>query len=406
MRKSMTARVIFAVFLCLALAACAPAQGNPPAAALPTQSSAAVIVPTATTAASPTVSATQTVTPTPAATPDFPPEGYGPSAFPAGVNPLTGLKVDPASLARRPLLIKVENLPRNHRPQFGLNRADLVFEYYTEEGTTRFAALFYGQDSPQVAPIRSARWFDMHLVRMYKAVFVYGGAYTRLWDQLVSSDFGKRLVVEGLNSCPALCRYDPNGDNLLSASTGEMAAYLQQRGIDNSPQNANLDGMFFQQQIPPTGEPGVQLYARYSGAIYNRWDYDAQAGVYLRFADTQDDLSRTNEVYVPLTDRIDGAQISASNVVVILAPHIHPDPNASTEVVDINLTGSGPAYLFRDGHVFAVQWQRAEIESVLRLADVYGQPVALRPGRTWFEVMGQSSKVQPGDAWRFEHVYP
>lgn len=402
MRKTLTVRTILLLGLCLA--ACAPATATPAAAppvtAAPTQPPAMEIAPSATATMIPTA----TATPAPSPTPEFPPEGYGPDGFPAGINPLTGLKVDPTNLARRPLLIKVENLPRNHRPQFGLNRADLVFEYYTEEGSTRFAAVFYGQDSPQVAPIRSARWFDMHLVRMYKAVLLYGGAYTRLWDQLVRSDFGTRLVVEGSNSCPALCRYDPNGDNLLSANTAEMAAYLQGRGIDNSPQN--LEGMFFQQPTPAVGEPGVQLFTRFSGAIYNRWDYDAQTGGYLRFAETQDDLSRTNEVYAPLTDRIDGAQISASNVVVILAPYIRPDPNASTEVVDINLSGSGPAYLFRDGQVFAVQWQRAEVGSVLRLADVYGQPVAFKPGRTWFEVMGQSSKVQPGDAWRFEHVYP
>jgi hypothetical protein len=312
--------------------------------------------------------------------------------------------VDEALLARRPLLIKVENLPRNHRPQFGLNRADLVFEYYTEEGSTRFAALFYGQNASQVAPIRSARWFDMNLVRMYRSVLVFGGAYTRLWDSLVSADFGKRLVVEGAGSCPALCRYDPNGDNLLTANTAELAAYLQQRGIDNSPQN--LDGMFFQAQLPAGGQPGGQIYTRFSGAIYNRWDYDPSSGKYLRFSETQDDVSRTNEVYAPLADRIDGAQISADNVVVILAQYFKPDPNASTEVLDVALSGSGPAVLFRGGQAFPVQWQRPQVDSVLSLVDAEGKAVAFQPGNTWFEVMGASTKMQPGEAWRFEHVFP
>lgn len=391
--------------LLLALVLCACAAPQPaPAAATTAPTTAPTLASTPSLPPSATPQPSQTSTPYPTLTPDYPPQGYGPAGFPAGVNPLTGLEADSALLDRRPLLIKVENLPRNHRPQFGLNRADLVYEYYTEEGTTRFGALFYGQDSPQVAPVRSARWFDMNLVRMYKSVLVYGGAYQRLWDALVSSDFGTRLVVEGFGSCPALCRYDPNGDNLLSANTAEMRAYLQQRNIDNTRQN--LEGMFFQAQTPAGGQPGGQLFARFSGAIYNRWDYDLESGTYLRFAETQDDLAGTNEVYAPLTDRIDGAQIAAHNVVVILALYYLPDPNASTEVVDVALSGSGPAYLFRDGQVFSVRWQREAADSVLSLVDDAGQPVAFKPGNTWFEVMGESSKVTSGEAWRFVHVFP
>jgi len=78
---------------------------------------------------------------------------YGPSNFPADVDPLTGQKVtNPALLQRRPMVIKVQNLPRTGRPQWGLSLADIVFEYYTEEGTTRFAAVFYGNDASMVGP--------------------------------------------------------------------------------------------------------------------------------------------------------------------------------------------------------------------------------------------------------------
>ena len=116
--------------------------------------------------------------PTPTITPLYPPEGYGPANFPANVDPLTGLPVsDPALLQRRPMLIKVSNLPRNVRPQWGLSLADLIFEYYTEEGSTRFAAIFYSKDASMVGPIRSGRFIDGDLVQGYKAVFAFGSAY-------------------------------------------------------------------------------------------------------------------------------------------------------------------------------------------------------------------------------------
>ena len=83
-------------------------------------------------------------------TPGYPDEGFGSTDFPIDINPLTGLSTDPTFLDRRPILVKVSNLPRDVRPQSGLSRADIVYEYYTEEGTTRFIAIYYSQDAEQV----------------------------------------------------------------------------------------------------------------------------------------------------------------------------------------------------------------------------------------------------------------
>ncbi|HVM73206.1 MAG TPA: DUF3048 domain-containing protein, partial [Anaerolineales bacterium] len=115
------------LFLTISLSACG--RATPTASPIPavTEKSS----PTMTIPPAPTASAG------PAATAPIPTEGYGPSSFPLDVDPLTGLKVaDPALLQRRPMLIKVSNLPRNVRPQWGLSLADIVFEYYAEEGST------------------------------------------------------------------------------------------------------------------------------------------------------------------------------------------------------------------------------------------------------------------------------
>ena len=83
----------------------------------------------------------------------------------------------------------MSNLPRAVRPQSGLSRADIVYEYYTEEGTTRFIAIYYGRDAEQVGSIRSARFFDEHIIRMYRGLFVFGSADQRVRDRLYNSDF-------------------------------------------------------------------------------------------------------------------------------------------------------------------------------------------------------------------------
>ena len=402
---------VFALFILMAgLAACQ--TNNPQPTAQPTQpidlaataTRKALDTPFLPATNTPAPTATETPAPTRTPTRDYPVEGYGPTNFPAEVNPLTGLKVTDAQiLNRRPILIKVQNLPRDDRPQSGLSLADIVYEFYTEYGTTRFGALFYGQDAEQVMPIRSARYSDVNLIRMYKPIFVFGYAYAPVFQRLVNSEFGNRLVLESGASCPAVCRVDPRGKNYLAANTIELQNLLKARGIDNT--RPNLEGMMFNYMPPEGGKPAEQVFVRFSAAIYNRWDYDPASGRYLRFSDTRNDPDGNAAAYAPLTDALTGQQIAADNLVIIQVRHNEVDPRPDVEVLDMSILGSGPAYLFRDGRMFEVKWQRMTESDLLTLVDPQGKAVAFKPGKTWFEVMTVNTTLtQDGAAWRFKFI--
>lgn len=362
-----------------------------------------------------------TATPAASPTPAYPAVGRGPANFEASVNPLTGLEVaDPNLLNRRPIVIKVENMPREHRPQWGLSLADLVFEYYTEFGTTRFAAVYYGQDAEQVGPIRSGRFFDSNVVQMYKSMLVYGSAYQDVNNRFFNSNFVNRLILETDSSCPGLCRYDPNGQNLLMANTAALQDYFKVRQVDNSRQNQ--DGMFFQMGVPTGGDVAQQLFVRYSGAIYNRWDYAETSGRYLRFSDAQNDIDRNNEVYNQLTDRLNSQPIAVDNVVMLCVPHQYYVKREDAEVIDIIMDAqlipsyvgcdgqtykgnTGPAYIARDGQLYKVTWLRENAASVLTLINPDGSLFPFKPGQTWFEVLGAGTLVEQKDlTWRFQHI--
>lgn len=373
------------VFLAALLAACGQGFG-----------------PVATETPSPSETPAPTATPSPEPTPLYPPEGYGPSGFPPDVSPLTGLHVaDPALLERRPLLVKVTNLPRSARPQWGLSLADIVIEYYTEEGSTRFAALFYSNDAEIVGPIRSARFMDAHLVRGYKAVFAFGSAYSKVLERLYGSEFTDRLVIEGPNA--PLTRYDPNGFNHLVVNTADLSAYMTQRGVANGRQS--LDGMSFRLEAPEGGQPGEQFVVRYSGSIFNRWDYDPESGKYLRFHETDDDFSGgLNEKFTQAVDRLNDQPLAFENVVVLFATHEYY--NTNPEVIDTQLLGTGTAYVFRDGQAYQVTWQRNASE-IISLANPDGTPFLLKHGTTWFEIVGTRTTVeQNSPSWRFRHLMP
>lgn len=201
---------------------------------------------------------------------------------------------------------------------------------------------------------------------------------------------------------------DPNGFNFLITNTQELSKYASGKGINNARQD--LNGMSFQYEAPANGQTGSQVAVRYSISAYTRWDFDAASGRYLRFQDTQEDTGG-GEAYGPLVDRLNEQQISASNVVVLLAPHeyAYQSSSGNSEIIDIKLTGTGKAFAFHDGQAYEVTWNRPTLKSVLYLTNTDGSAFPFKPGSTWFEVIGTSSiiaKRNEGGLWRFEMRLP
>jgi hypothetical protein len=218
------------------------------------------------------------------------------------------------------------------------------------------------------------------------------------------------LVTEGRTSlCPPtdvfpLCREDPNAYDFLLGGTREIHAFVKQEGVDDTRQR--LDGMFFQVDPPANGEKASQISIRYSGDSYARWDYDPETGRYLRFQDAVFDQGQ-GEAYAPLTDRLNDKQIAADNVVVLYAPHeFFQRPPA--EIIQILLSGSAQAYAYRNGKAYEVQWIRPASGGPIYLNFPNGDLYPFKPGKTWFQIIGQSSALTKPEegAWRFEFKMP
>ena len=97
-----------------------------------------------------------TLTPTASSTPQprLTPAVLGPdqAGFPAGVNPLTGLRMqDPSLLDLPAVLVSISNMPVTARPQAGTSFASWIFELFIGEGTSRYMGVFYG-DLPRRIP--------------------------------------------------------------------------------------------------------------------------------------------------------------------------------------------------------------------------------------------------------------
>jgi hypothetical protein len=334
---------------------------------------------------------------------------YGPDDFPADINPLTGLPGDlPSNLERRPIVIKVTNFPRSVRPQWGLSMADNVYEYYIGDDMSRFVGVFYGNDARRVGPIRSARLFDAHVTRMYHGIFIFGWADDTVLSFLFAPDLKPHLIVENENglNCPPLCRIGPKtAYNTLFADTTQIAGYLSKRRTNNDRQD--LTGLRFTLETPLSGNPGEDISIRYSLVSYHRWEYDRQQGRYLRFQETGP-FSDDGGQYAPLMDSLTQAQLSASNVIVLLTPHQFFKKSASTEIIDQPFMGQGVGYAFRDGQIYPLTWKREAADHLPKLLLPNGDLYPLKPGNTWLEMLGEKSHYQQLDdgTWDFEFSTP
>jgi hypothetical protein len=387
------------LLLALLLAACASPTPtvvvvtNPP----PTASGPAPtdILPDPTSTPAPTIPAPTAVIVTPETV-----QQYGPDDFPPDVNPLTGLKVaDVSVLERRPIAIKVSQFPRRVRPQSGLSLADLVWEHFAEAGVTRITAIFLGNDAPRVGSIRSARLIDIPLAESYKAVLVTSGSSQGTLDRLARSDFYDRVIAEatGYNECPPLCREEDASQTTdkLFTSTKDIWDAATGLGLNT---RQDLHGMAFFPEPPEGGAAAATVHINFhqeNNVV--EWRYDPAAGRYARWVDTA-----TAGELAAHTDAVSNQTLTAANVVVLYVNHVPTDivedfADGGHCGYEIQLWGSGPARLFRDGLAYDATWVRFNIGDVIGFVGSDNRILPFKPGNTWFEILNLNSPTEFAD---------
>jgi hypothetical protein len=353
----------------------------------------------ATLSPTPTKRSVSTPTPLPSNTPATALAPALPLELPPNYNPYTGqIPANAALLERRPIAVKITNFPRRVRGyQFGLSRSDVAYEYYIEDGLTRFIAVFYGQDAEKAGPVRSGRYFDEHIARMYQSYLVFANADERVETHLLESDILQRLVVPtGLN-CPPLCRDTTINDyNNFFINTAGLTEYTRKIGHENVRQE--LRSSYFE-LLPPAWPLEVnEITVRYSIYSYHSWRYDSLRRLYLRYADAVDANTRQDEVYEPHVDVLTGEQLSAANVVVLVVHHgFKSERERAAQVFDILLVNEGQAYIFREGRAIPGIWQRDALEQPIRLFDMGRNPLSLTPGQTYYIVINPEASLEQGE---------
>lgn len=291
--------------------------------------------------------------------------------------PLTGQPAPHGRVPDRPALaIKVENLPEA-RPQAGLDRADVVYEEPVEGGITRFIVVYQCHDAGRVGPVRSGRTTDPKvLVQFGRPVMGYAGGQApvvRAIDRAGVIDMNYNIAIS------AYIRDDSRAapHNLYTSTRALWKAAKAKEG-------APAPVFAYDPELAGPSRKARTVHLPFSSYSDVFWKWSRTQAAWLRSHGTVPHLLE------------DGSQVQAANVVVMQVqvrsgPIVDAAGNHSPEV---ELTGSGKAYVFRDGRMIVGRWERPTLKVVTTFVTKAGAEIALAPGITWVELLPDTLQVQ------------
>jgi hypothetical protein len=285
--------------------------------------------------------------------------------------PLTGL-ADPAgqALTRSALTIKVENTP-DALPQWGIDRADVVYEEIVNGGITRLAAIFNSQAPAKVGPVRSVRPTDTAIVWPIGGIFAYSGgaAYA------VASISHAPVKLEDETTAGAAMYRDPNrqAPHNLYASAGALFAF---KGTPTPP-----PALFtYRHDTWGVGTKVVHRFTVEFPSIYTvNWTWNTTT------------LSWDRTLFGKPIITGTGVRVSPINVVVMFVNYVN---GIGTMASYANLNGHGKVEVFADGHMVTGVWSRGPSKSdIITYHTLTGAVIAMKPGQTWVELLDNGAPV-------------
>ena len=287
--------------------------------------------------------------------------------------PYTGEEVTKDVLDKVAFMTTIEN-NTDAWPLSGVNSADIVYEFMTEGGITRFFALYQSKDTAKIGPVRSVRTYFLDLVHEYNLPFGHCGG---------SHDATPRIPAENLMDLDQMFNdssywRDPAikvQEHGLYTSTDKLRALATQKGYVKSPTvKLNFDDKFWTASgLKPATTINIKFNLTYNSS------YIYKDGLYYKSMNGKEFLNKE-----------DSKPVTVRNIVYQIATY---KSRANEPYLDCNLIGEGDGYIFSNGNAKAIKWSRANLNSQTIIKDENGKIVPLSPGNTWWHVADPSTNL-------------
>ena len=303
--------------------------------------------------------------------------------------PLTGLTVEEGTAGSETfsapsVACKVDNVEAA-RPQFNLNKTDIVFVEMVEFGLTRLVAVWQSQPVDQAGPVRSVRPMDADITAPLAGIFCFSGGQLPFVNAV--KDTGQYMASETSEQADDKGSFSRLSTRSAPHNVMVDVALLQSQHTDLKAPQPMLPMVAFDPETESyevasteAGEETISFRIKYPQAESG---WKAEGSYFVRSQDGDQHIDAAS-------DEI----IRATNVVVLQTktdnsfkdPKYGPIPR--TVMID-----SGMAWVFSNGKRVKGTWTKASQTAPIQLFDAAGAPIKLAVGNTWIELMAEPSKI-------------
>ena len=328
---------------------------------------------------------------------------------------LTGEVLSDVSLKTSPAYcIQTPNGTDGARPHAGLDQAGVIFEAIAESGITRFAAIYQNPTASIIGPIRSLRIYYLQWDTPFDCTIVHAGGSA---DALAAVSNGYKDLTEDY-SYMYRGTYASRRWNNLFTSAAALKRYSDEHGYTTS----NIKGFT---RMTPEESQHTRVDALTEGELditkpsktdtsalkptvssvsfrlggwgdYNvHYEYDANSNKYFRSYESGDEHSAYT---CPESDN-DGSnpedactltQMAPSVVIAMMVSERRASDNYHE---DIDVIGSGDAYIFQNGIALRGTWKKTSADSQIQFTDSEGKEIRLAPGQTFITAVPNYGSV-------------
>jgi hypothetical protein len=292
---------------------------------------------------------------------------------PTALAPLTGESVPVGSLTAPSLAAKVDNHP-DARPQFGLERTDLVFEELVEGGLTRYVAVWHSDVPADIGPVRSIRPMDPDIISPLGGIVAYSGGQQRFVAMMRDTNVYNAIHGQA-DTADLMYRVDgrPGPHDVLVRAPELIARHLDlaapAQQFSFAPDVASASAV-------REGTPTESMALVFGSSSKPGWTWDAARGMWARSQSGAPDLDNA------------GVPFSAVNVVIIRVP-----VTVSQSIPKTELIGGGEAWVSTGGMTIHATWSKGSRGEAIRLVDDTGTVIRLAPGNSWIELVPLAGSV-------------
>ncbi len=286
---------------------------------------------------------------------------------------LTGEMVDVAKANRRPLAIMMSN-DKAALPQYGINRAGVVYEAPVEGDMVRYMALIEDYDDlERIGSVRSCRTYYIYFAREFDAIYAHFGQSTFAEPYLKYVD-----NINGIKGTGSAAFYrtkdrkSPHNAYTSGARIKEAIEKLGYRTEYADDYEGHFQFVHGSEEYTPDSADAYMVIPGYQTTNKPWFEYQASEGVYHRFQYGDHHMG-------------DEDLIKVKNIILQYVEWGH---YATTPYLNINLNTGKPGYYFTNGKYQKITWEKDGEFGVTHYYDLDGNEIKLNKGKTWICIIG------------------